>query len=157
MTAEFVDVDDFVDERFIGDFPDGEYIEEDEEYFPLPLIADVVERAAVIVGEGWTQGRPFAMTDGCRLACANGALWLATGFTLEDGLAAAEFTVEEGLQTSPRKKMFDAERHELFLAAVEMLSAFVGQPSFAWNDAPGRSKEQVVYTMLELAKKLREE
>lgn len=147
MTAEFVDVDDFVDERFIGEFPDDEYIEEDEEYFPLPLIADVVERAALIVGEGWIQGRPFAMVDGCRLVCANGALWLATGLSFD----------EKGDPSQPGQVRFDLERHELWRAAVDALSNHVGRASFAWNDAAGQSKEQVIYTMLELAKKLREE
>ena len=104
-------------------------------------VADVLEKAADHIRNGWTQGRAFEAVDGKVHCCAEGALGLATGAQVALDGASSYWT-----------KFMQAD---LWADAMEALENYVGDDVDAWNDAIGQTQDRVADTMLRLAKELR--
>lgn len=110
-------------------------------------VPDLLDGAADwLEANGWTQGRPYDEVDGVQYACANGALWKASGFLTED-YRAEEMAADPSFQ----------QRCEVWYRTIQILTRHLGEESFRWNDSIGQTKERVIMTFRILAEELRTE
>lgn len=75
--------------------------------------------------------------------CAEGALLLASGFTLEE----IDRLSDNGVANFAKKYRWEAARHQLFVHLRRAIHD--------WNDVEGRTKEEVIDAMEATAKDLR--
>ncbi|QCX81169.1 hypothetical protein C9F11_37930 [Streptomyces sp. YIM 121038] len=111
-------------------------------------VADALDRAADHIERyGWAQGALYdgrqaegAPTSECRV-CAIGA-------------------INTAVYGSPSYPAYDSPHHDLALLAERWLRVYLQLDTVTlpeWNDALGRTQEQVVQAMRDTAKRLREE
>lgn len=102
--------------------------------------ADILDRAADLIEErGWNQGW---YVNECGGLCAVGAMYTAAGVELPVG---AEFPD------------IPDEVSNAVLRAFRVFGDHVKRLASAWNDAPGRTKEEVVSTLRAAAQAARAE
>lgn len=107
----------------------------------MATTADVLREAARLIEEGgWTQGALARTLRGLSVEPGSGqaVAWCAAGALLRASVAMA---------SGPYR---DEYARRLYRDAMEQLDAVVGQRggAVAWNDAPGRTREEVVAALL---------
>ena len=104
--------------------------------------ADILERAATLIEErGWNQGW---YVNGCGGLCTTGAMFAAVG-------------MEPVLGQDSNWNTFNEIAFRSAQAAWDRFTAHVAQHAPQWNDAPERTKEEVVSTLRAAAQAARAE
>jgi hypothetical protein len=107
------------------------------------VLADTLEQAAEVIRQGWVQGDFRGITtDGKVGHCLLGGIRCATGYIYDEN---SDIWVE------PLHAWMEVELQATELVQWKISSEYIDH----WNDAPGRTQDEVVEVLLQTAKDLR--